>query len=256
MLNHTVSGPPQGVPVVIVHGLYGQGRNMGSLSRRLAEGRQVITVDQRNHGDSPHLPRHDYPAMAADLAEVIEAHGGRADLAGHSMGGKAAMVLALTRPELLRKLVVMDIAPVAYRHDQTRYAEAMEALDLTAVTRRSQADQLLARHVEDSRLRAFFLQSLDLKPSPPVWRLNLPVLRAEMDKITGWPEGLPRGSFDGPSLFVSGALSDYVTSEGEAAIREYFPKARLATLKDAGHWLHADVPEALAETLAVFLGKG
>lgn len=256
MLNQTVTGRDQGLPILLVHGLYGQGRNLGAVARRLAENRRVVTVDQRNHGDSPNMERHDYPAMAADLAEVIEANGGRADLAGHSMGGKAAMALALTRPELVRKLVVMDIAPIAYQHDQSRYVEAMEAIDLRGIDRRSEADRRLAEHVRDSRLRAFLLQSLDLKSDPAAWKLNLPALRREMGKITGWPEDLPRGSFDGPALFINGAQSDYVTEAGEAAIRAYFPQARLVVLKDAGHWLHADQPEALAETLAVFLGEG
>ncbi len=111
-LHFTVSGQDQGLPILLVHGLFGRGRNLGAIARRLSEHRRVILVDQRNHGDSPHTPDHSYAAMAGDLAEVIEAQGGRADLAGHSMGGKAAMVLALTHPELIRKLVVMDIAPV------------------------------------------------------------------------------------------------------------------------------------------------
>ena len=256
MLNQIISGPEGGVPVLIVHGLYGQGRNLGAIARRLAESRRVILVDQRNHGDSPRSERHDYDSMAGDLAEVIEAHGGKVDLAGHSMGGKAAMVLALTRPELLRKLVVMDIAPVAYQHDQTQYAAAMQAIDLNGIDRRSEADRRLAEQLDDSRLRAFFLQSLDIKTDPARWKLNLPVLAREMSGIVGWPEGLPRGSFGGPALFISGAQSDYVTRQREAEIRAYFPQARLVTLKDAGHWLHADQPEALSETLAVFLGEG
>ena len=256
MLNQIISGPEGGVPVLIVHGLYGQGRNLGAIARRLAESRRVILVDQRNHGDSPRSERHDYDSMAGDLAEVIEAHGGKVDLAGHSMGGKAAMVLALTRPELLRKLVVMDIAPVVYQHDQTQYAAAMQAIDLNGIDRRSEADRRLAEQLDDSRLRAFFLQSLDIKTDPARWKLNLPVLAREMSGIVGWPEGLPRGSFGGPALFISGAQSDYVTRQGEVEIRAYFPQARLVTLKDAGHWLHADQPEALSETLAVFLGEG
>lgn len=255
-LNYTISGPDQGLPLLIVHGLFGQGRNLGAIARRLADKRRVILVDQRNHGDSPHDPDHSYAAMAGDLAEVIKANGGQADVAGHSMGGKAAMVLALTQPELLRKLVVMDIAPVTYQHSQNHLIDAMEALDLTDLNRRSEADKRLAEHIPEAGLRAFLLQSLDLKADPASWQLNLPVLREYMGQAVGWPDGLPKASFDGPTLFMNGADSDYVDDTGEAAIREYFPQARLVRIKNAGHWMHADAPEAVAETLAAFTGEG
>lgn len=255
-LNHSVAGQDEGLPILLVHGLFGQGRNLGAIARRLSEKRRVILVDQRNHGDSPHDPDHSYAAMADDLAGVIETYGGRVDLAGHSMGGKAAMQLALTRPELIRKLVVMDIAPVTYAHSQSHLIDAMEAMDLHGLSRRSEADQRLSEHVHSAGLRAFLLQSLDLKSDPPRWRLNLPVLRDWMDRTTGWPEGLPKAAFDGPALFMAGAESDYVDDAGEAAIRDYFPQARLLRIKHAGHWMHADAPEAVAETLAAFMGDG
>lgn len=255
-LHITISGQDQGLPILLVHGLFGRGRNLGAIARRLSEFRKVVLVDQRNHGDSPHTPDHSYVAMADDLAEVIEAQGGRADLAGHSMGGKAAMVLALTRPALIRKLAVMDIAPVSYGHNQTHLIDAMEAVDLNGVDRRSEADRRLAEHIHSDGLRAFLLQSLDLKSDPPRWQLNLPVLRKYMDRATGWPGDLPKAGFDGPALFMNGAESDYVDETGEAAIRNYFPQAKLLRLKHAGHWMHADAPEAVAETLAIFLGKG
>lgn len=255
-LTQTEYGPAEGLPVLIVHGLFGQGRNLGNIARKLAETRRVVTVDMRNHGESPQSDSHGYADMAGDLAETIAALGGRADLVGHSMGGKAAMLLALTRPALLRKLVVMDIAPVSYGHSQNHLIEAMQRMDLTGLTRRAEADRRLAAEVEDRGLRAFLLQSLDLKAQPPAWRLNLPVLHAWMDRITGWPEDAPRGGFDGPALFLAGANSDYVDAEGEQAIRALFPQARLVTLKNAGHWMHADAPEAVAQTLAAFLGEG
>lgn len=255
-LNHSVTGQDQGLPILLVHGLFGQGRNLGAIARHLSDTRRVILVDLRNHGDSPHDPDHSYASMAGDLAEVIEAFGGRVDLAGHSMGGKAAMHLALTQPELIRKLVVMDIAPVSYGHSQNHLVEAMQAMELQGLNRRSEADKRLAEHIDDAGLRAFFLQSLDLKSDPPRWRLNLPALNDWMDCTTGWPEGLPKAAFDGPALFMAGAESDYVDDAGEAAIREYFPQARLLRIKRAGHWMHADAPEAVAETLAVFMGVG
>lgn len=255
-LHHVSSGPSGGLPVLLVHGLFGQGRNLGAQARRLAETRPVVTVDLRNHGESPHDADASYDALAADLAELVVHLGVQADIVGHSMGGKAAMVLALTQPQLVRRLVVMDIAPVAYSHDQTPHIDAMEALDLSGITRRSQADQALAQHVEDRGVRAFLLQSLDLKSDPPAWRLNLQALRGAMGQIVGWPEGLPQGSFSGKVMALRGARSDYVTEAGEAALRRFFPQVRIVTLKDAGHWLHADAPEAVADTLVAFLGNG
>lgn len=258
-LNHTITGTAGGLPVVLAHGLFGQGRNMGAIARRLAETRRVVTPDMRNHGESPHADVHDYPAMAADLAGLIEDLGGRADLVGHSMGGKAAMMLALRRPELLRKLVVMDIAPIAYRHSQNGLIDAMEAVDMAGITRRSEADAALAESIHSAGLRAFLLQSLDLKSRPPRWRLNLPVLRQQMEVITGWPEGDcgdGPSAFAGPALAMLGAQSDYVDAEGQHALRRLFPQIRIVTLKEAGHWLHADAPEAVASTLAAFLGEG
>lgn len=239
-------------PLVIAHGLYGSGRNWGVIARRLADRREVIAVDMRNHGESPRAPSQSYPDMAADLAEVITAIGAPVDLLGHSMGGKAAMQLALTQGTLIRRLVVADIAPVPYDHDQSRHIQAMRALDLDRLTTRGEADRRLAATVTDPGLRAFFLQSLDLKaPGGPRWRLNLDVLEAEMAKIVGWPG--TEGHFDGPTLFLTGADSHYVRPEHRDRIRALFPKARFAKLPGAGHWLHADKPREFEDTVRVFL---
>lgn len=238
-------------PLIIVHGLFGSGRNWGAIARRWADRREVWTVDQRNHGNSLWSPTNTYEDMAADLAEVIHAAGGKVDMLGHSMGGKAAMQLALTQADLIRKLVVADIAPVAYTHDNTRHIDAMRSLDLTGVTTRGEADRRLSEAERDPALRAFFLQSLDLKSTPPGWRLNLDVLEAEMPAIVGWP-GTP-GVFDHPTLFLSGDKSRYVLSEHRPSILAQFPKARFARIGDAGHWLHAEQPRAFEETVRVFL---
>ncbi len=255
MLN-TISHPataPDGAPaLLIVHGLYGSGRNWGVIARRLADRRDVVVVDMRNHGESPRAPVHGYPEMAEDLAQVIAAHGGRMDVLGHSMGGKAAMQLALTYPGAVRKLVVADVAPVAYDHDQSQHVRAMRSMDLTGVTTRAEADRRLSAAVPDPALRAFFLQSLDLKAEGgPRWRLNLDVLEQEMPKIVGWPD--TQGRFDGPVLFLTGADSHYVQPEYRALIRPLFPNARFAKLPGAGHWLHADKPREFEETVRMFL---
>ncbi|MDT0684262.1 alpha/beta fold hydrolase [Roseicyclus sp. F158] len=240
-------------PLLIVHGLFGSARNWGAVSRRIAESRPVAAVDMRNHGDSFHAPRNDYEAMADDLAEVIAELGGTADVLGHSMGGKAAMVLALTRPELVSRLIVADIAPVAYDHSQLRYIHAMKGLDLTGLSSRSEADARLAETLDEPGVRAFLLQSLDLRADPTAWKLNLDVLEAEMDTITGWPG--TEGRFDGPSLFLSGEKSNYVTAEGRIKIEAQFPKARFETVEGAGHWVHAEKPREVQAAVETFLSE-
>ncbi len=257
MLNTIVTGVDSDQPpVLLAHGLFGSGKNLGGLARRLAETRRVISVDMRNHGDSPHGADHSYPALAQDLADVIAAQAGpacQADVLGHSMGGKAAMMLALTRPALVRRLVVMDIAPYGYAHNQTALIDAMEAVDMADLRLRSDADARLARHIAEPGVRAFLLQSLDLKSAPPRWKFNLPALRDQMALLVGWPD-VPRGTFDGPALFLAGAESDYCREPQVDAIRAHFPQARVRFFAGAGHWLHADRPAEVAEAVAAVLG--
>lgn len=250
MLKTTLTGPATDLPpLLIVHGLFGSARNWGVIAKRLSDARQVITVDMRNHGESEWFESHSYAELAEDLAGVIAANGGRADVLGHSMGGKAAMVLALTHPEKVNHLIVADIAPVGYGHTQAHLIEAMRGIDLALVNRRSEADAQLARAVDDPGVRAFLLQSLDVKARR--WRLNLDVLEAEMDKIIGWPG--TRGRFSGPALFLSGALSDYVKPEYRPQIKALFPNAKFAKIPDVGHWLHAEKPRAFEATIRAFL---
>lgn len=246
MLNVTDYDGPGETPLLIAHGLFGSARNWGSTARRLSERRPVRVVDMRNHGASFRSDDHSYAAMADDLAEVLDRPG---DVLGHSMGGKAAMMLALTRPETVRKLIVADIAPVAYGHSQVHLVEAMKALPLDQVASRSDADRLLGERVEDRGVRAFLLQSLDRRDKS--WALNLDVLGREMDGITGWPGS--DGVFDGPALFLAGEESDYVQPAHRDEIKRLFPKARLARIPGAGHWLHADAPEAFEAAVTAFL---
>lgn len=251
MIHHPATMPNDAPPLVIAHGLFGSGRNWGVIARKLADRRDVVAVDMRNHGDSPRFDSQSYHDMAADLAEVIIDLGGCADLLGHSMGGKAAMHVALTQGDLIRKLVIADIAPVAYAHDQSQHIRAMQSLDLHGIAGRTDADARLAPLVPDPALRAFFLQSLDLKTDPAKWRLNLDVLNVEMSQIVGWPETF--GVFSGPTLFLTGANSHYVLPEYRDKIRGLFPKSRFAKLANAGHWLHAEQPRAFIDTVQVFL---
>lgn len=245
-LRHESSGTAP--PLLIAHGLFGSARNWNVIAKRLSDRGPVIAVDMRNHGESPHDPRHDYAALAEDLTEIL-ARIGPADLLGHSMGGKAAMAAALLAPGHIRQLVVADIAPVAYAHTQSHLIEAMRRVDPALVTRRSEADALLARDIETPSLRAFLLQSLDLQERR--WRLNLDTLEHEMAKITGWAP--IEGRFDGPALFLTGEQSDYVQPAHRPAIRAQFPKARFAKLTGAGHWLHAEKPREFEASVRAFL---
>jgi esterase len=243
--------PTDRPPLVIAHGLFGSARNWGAIARRLAADRQVVAVDLRNHGDSPWSAVNDYPAMAADLARTIEGLGGIADLLGHSMGGKAAMALALTEPARLRRLIVADMAPVAYDRSQLPYVEAMQAVDLARVARRSDVDAALAPAVPEPAIRTFLAQSVALGEDGASWKLNLPVLGAEMPKIMGWPD--LAGRFDGPALFLTGGESDYVRPEAMPRIRALFPAACIEAIPGAGHWLHADAPAAFIAAVQDFL---
>ncbi|MAM60674.1 alpha/beta fold hydrolase [Maritimibacter sp. UBA3975] len=236
-------------PVLIVHGLFGSGRNWGVIAKRLADSRRVVTVDMRNHGDSPRADSQSYPEMARDLAEVIGEIGGTADVIGHSMGGKAAMVLALTRPDCVNRLIVADIAPVAYGHSQMALVEAMQALDLSGIETRSDADAALAEAVAEKGVRSFLLQSLDVREGQ--WKLNLDVLGRDMDVVTGFPD--VTGSFEGPTLFLAGAESDYVRPEHREIIKTLFPEARQAKIPGAGHWLHAEKPREFEAAARAFL---
>ena len=238
-------------PILIVHGLFGSGRNWGVIAKRLAETRRVVTVDLRNHGDSFHAESHGYDEMAEDLATTIDRIGGTADVIGHSMGGKAAMTLALATPARLRRLMVADIAPVAYRHGAGHGAliAAMKALDLSTIATRADADEALEADIPNPAVRAFLLQSLDVKEGR--WKLNLPVLARELDRVMDF--SAPASAFEGPTLFLAGAASDYIRPEHRPTIKALFPNARQAKIPDAGHWLHAERPRAFEAAARAFL---
>ena len=241
MLNVLHHGDPAAPKLLIAHGLFGSGRNWGVIAKRLSDRYFVICPDMRNHGDSPWFSTHSYEDMAGDLAELLD---GPTDVVGHSMGGKAAMMLALKFPNLVKRLVVADIAPAAYTHTQLHHIDAMQAVDLGGVEKRSDAGENL-----DPEVRSFLLQSLDLKEKK--WRLNLEVLRAEMPRILSFPQ--VEGAFEGPTLFLSGAESGYVKPEHRPEIKRLFPAARFAKIPGAGHWLHADEPRKFEAALRAFL---
>lgn len=251
MLAYTTFGTPgDAPPLIIAHGLFGSGRNWGVIAKRLSDRGVTVTPDMRNHGQSPRSSSQSYPDMADDLIQLIHEIGAPVDLCGHSMGGKAAMASALAAPNLIRRLVIADIAPVAYGHTQGGFIDAMRAVDLSALSRRSDATAVLAEAGVDPALQSFFTQSLDVANKR--WLLNLDTLEAEMSRIIGWPETIT-GSFNGPTLFLSGGASNYVTADHRPTIKSLFPNARFAKIPEAGHWLHAERPRDFEATLRAFL---
>jgi pimeloyl-ACP methyl ester carboxylesterase len=243
-----------GAPLALLHGLYGQANNFATVQKRLAQGRRVIAFDLRNHGQSPHAASMSYPAMAEDVLETLRELGALpCALVGHSMGGKVAMRAALEAPAAVSRLLVADIAPVAYDHAGFHgdYVAAMRGLPLRPGLTRAEADAALAEAVPDKATRSFLLTNLRFGATPS-WRLNLPAIEAALPALAGWPD--PEGAtYPGPTLFLAGARSDYVLPKYRPAIRALFPASRVVTLKDSGHWVHADDPDGFVSVAETFI---
>jgi len=246
----------EGAPVAILHGLFGSGRNWATIAQRLAAHHRVIAFDLRNHGGSAWAQAMDYAEMAEDVHTAMLARGhSRYALIGHSMGGKVGMVAALAHPATVEQLVVVDIAPVAYPVAFLGYVRAMRALDLGAITRRSEADALLADTIRDPVERGFLLQSLVFGDGKPHWRLNLEALEAALPTLAGFAAFPPNTNYDGPTLFVAGGKSFALRPRHEPAIKALFPRAIVVRIEDAGHWVHAERPEALLVLVEPFLAE-
>ena len=256
ILNAIDLAPPgggEGPPLVLLHGLLGAARNFGTLQRRLAKQRRVLALDLRNHGASPHDGVMDYPAMADDVLRTLaDRDAVPAAVMGHSMGGKVAMRLALHAPQAVERLLVSDIAPISYPASHGTLVEALLNIRLAPGLTRGAADAQLAEAVPEAGVRAFLLQNL-LAGERPSWRVGLHELAAALPAITGWPDAGPAAAYGGPTLFVAGALSRYIRAEDRPAIRALFPRCRFVTVKDAGHWVHADNPEGFLAVLEAFL---
>lgn len=243
--------------LLILHGLLGAGRNWQGIGKQLARQRRVALVDLRNHGQSPWSDEMTYPAMAGDLVALIEKAGvTEADVVGHSMGGKAAMTLALLRPELVRRLVAVDIAPVAYGGTTFQhYLRELRRLDLAALGRRTAVDAALTGSIPEPAVRAFLLQNLAVRPDGLGWQANLDRLAADLPGIVGFPAELKDRRYDGPALFIRGELSEYVTERGWAEARQLFPNAELQTVPGVGHWVQAEAPGIVMQAIEAFLGR-
>ncbi|MFM8634394.1 MAG: alpha/beta fold hydrolase [Planctomycetia bacterium] len=243
-----------GPAVVILHGLFGSKRNWASIARRLAERHRVITVDLRNHGESPWDDRHDYPAMAADVARLIERQvGGPAAVLGHSMGGKAAMLLALDRPDLVERLVVVDIPPARSSGSLIGALSAMQAVPLVSFQRRTEVEAALEQTIPDRAIRSFLVLNLVGGPGGLRWTVHLDALEQNMEAILGFPM-IPEGRHvSAPALFLVGERSDYVRPEHHAEIKRLFPAAVIEVIAGAGHWPHADAPGPFLDAVTRFL---
>lgn len=245
--------------VVFCHGLFGRGKNFTSAAKALQPQFRSLLLDMPDHGTSPWTDRFDYAHAAELVADHLRqgvAADGPVHVVGHSMGGKIAMTLALAAPDLVDRLVVVDISPTGSSgvSEFAHYLDALGRIELEALRSHGDADRALAEDVPQPYLRGFLLQNLrrDRETKTFHWQPNLHLLRRDLDAITG---DIPQGGspFEGPVLWMAGGRSDYVTEEQGPVMRRLFPKAVQVTIKDAGHWVHSQEPEAFVATLRYFL---
>ncbi len=250
----SISDVGQGPPLVILPGLFGSKRNWTSAARELAATRRVITVDLRNHGESPWDDVHDYPSMASDVAALLESLSfGPAAVLGHSMGGKVAMTLALNRSDLVDRLIVVDIAPARSTANTRAVLQAMQAVPLSSITTRSEAKAAMAEAVPSAGVRDFLALNLVNGPDGLAWGINLAAIDRNFENVLGFPAFPAEASFTNPTLFLAGGRSRYVTPDHHADIRRLFPRAQIETIPSAGHWVHADAPAEFLERVSRFL---
>ena len=242
-----------GEPLVVLHGLFGSGENWLSVASPLTERFRLYLLDLRNHGQSPHDERIDYPLMAADVREFFATENlDAATLLGHSMGGKVAMRLALDEPSLVKKLIVADVAPRAYPRAHDAIFAALLALDLTAFERRQQIEEALGQQIPSLAMRRFLLKNLGRDDGGRFfWKMNVRSLYENYDRLCQAVNG--QGPFEGPTLFLRGGKSAYITPADETEIRRQFPAARIATISSGGHWIHADAPDEFVRLVLAFL---
>lgn len=237
--------------LIILHGLFGSASNFRGLAKLYASHFNVYYLDLRNHGNSPHSDQMSYPLMAADVIEFMDNQNIRkANIVGHSMGGKTAMQIALSYPTRIDKLLISDIAPVKYPHHHQTIFEGLRAINLDELTSRSNAEQILKDYVDDPGIRMFLLTNLvRLDDGGFKWRINIPALYDNYQHIADEPKGI---SYDGPTLFIRGELSDYIHDQYVPETLEMFPNAKIETIAEGGHWLHAQKPKEFTELLLDF----
>ena len=258
---HTTTYGEQGSRVVFLHGLFGQGRNWTGIAKSLAPDHRVTLVDLPDHGRSAWTqgPPEGKGFDLVEVADLIAAElaGDPIALVGHSLGGKVAMVLTLRHPDLVQRLCVADMSPVAYTSGSefSGYIEAMLGMDLSALGQRADADAALSDAVPNTTVRSFLLQNLRREADSWRWQPNLLGLQRDLPGFVSWPADELAGCppYEGPVLWVGGATSTYITDEYAPAMDQLFPRNRRVTIKNAGHWLHSEQPEVFLEVLRRFL---
>jgi esterase len=245
----------EGPPFVILHGLFGSSDNWLTIAKRFTEHFTVYLLDLRNHGKSPHSDIHDYPSMIEDLNEFITDHNLQESvIMGHSMGGKTVMKFAITYPEKVNKLIVVEMAPKLYKPKSKYLIEALLTLDLSKLTSREEADQFLAEKVKSKEIRQFLLKNLYRKDDLSfAWRLNLESLNKNLGTIGGY--FTETDTFKKDTLFLQGENSNYITNEDYPEIKRIFVNSEIVKIPSAGHWVHIDQPEAVFEAINNFLLK-
>lgn len=253
-LNYKALGEAGKQPLVILHGLFGSLDNWITLAKYFAEHFHVYLVDQRNHGKSPHTDDFSYQLMADDLREFLMQHAIQNPIIlGHSMGGKTAMFFATQHPEMIDKLIVVDIAPKTYPVHHDSIIEGLKSLPLSQLERRGEADDLLAKDIPQFDTRQFLLKNLTRDENGAfVWKMNLPVIERNIEIIG---HGLPEDAvFEKETLFIRGLKSDYIKDEDIPLLSKHFPHSRLESVAEAGHWVHAEAPQKLFD-LVISFGK-
>jgi esterase len=242
-------------PLIIIHGLFGSLDNWLTIAKAFANNRRIFLIDQRNHGKSPHSDDFSYQEMASDLKEFIHHNNLKnVSILGHSMGGKTAMLFASLHPTMIEKLIIVDIGPKYYPPHHKTIINALTSLDLSTLKSRGEADKEIAKSIKDSGIRQFLLKNLGRNEHKEFeWKINLPVIVKNIENVG---EGLSISShFNGSTLFIRGDRSDYILDEDVDEIQEQFPNSQLLTIQGAGHWVHAEQPEALYNAITNFLSE-
>lgn len=244
----------EGKPVLILHGFLGMLDNWKTIGKQLVDdGFQAHLIDQRNHGNSFHADEFNYDVLAEDVYQYCLHHQLAAvAVIGHSMGGKAAMNLAMKHPKIVEKLIVVDIAPKVYPPHHADVMAGLLSLDLEKLESRQEADDQLKKYISDFGVRQFLLKNLYRETSGKFGlKCNLKVLSKAEDQIG--ETFLQHAIFEKPVLFLKGQNSSYIEEDDHITIKKYFPKAEVFEVPNTGHWLHAENPKGFYEKLLSFL---
>lgn len=254
LLNYHISEPSSNKPwLVLIHGLFGNLDNLAVIRRELQQEYKVLSVDLLDHGLSPRSEKFSFLSNAEYLHRVFQhLHIEHAHVLGHSLGGKVAMTFALTYPQKVDKLILADIAPVAYSQRHQTVIDGLNSVDLSSLQGRSQADQMMSQHIVESGVRQFLLKSLVNEEQQWRWRFNLPLLQRDYANVSAAIDS-QGNKFEGEVLFIKGGKSDYLLPEHQSAIAALFPNSQAKVIAGAGHWLHAEKPVIFNRLVSTFL---